>query len=111
MRDLALAQDFMSDNRGGTEASPMSATYDIRIAAKYGLSRSTLLFKIKVTNILQFGADLQWLSAFPGEAEVCYPPLTYLQPTGQMQVVKLGNITFTIYPKAGGGLRTSSVVS
>tara|TARA_B110001452_G_scaffold188767_1_gene159065 strand:+ start:358 stop:579 length:222 start_codon:yes stop_codon:yes gene_type:complete len=31
---------------------------------------------------LQYGADIQWLSAFPEEAEVLYPPLTYLQPTG-----------------------------
>ena len=26
--------------------------------------------------VLQYGADLQWISAFPGEAEVLYPPLT-----------------------------------
>ena len=32
------------------------------------------------------GADVQWLSAFPGEAEILYPPLTYLQPTGRSQV-------------------------
>ena len=31
---------------------------------------------------MQYGADLQWLSAFPSEAEVLYPPLSYLQPTG-----------------------------
>ena len=32
------------------------------------------------------GADVQWLSAFPGEAEILYPPLTYLKPTGRLQV-------------------------
>ena len=33
------------------------------------------------------GADVQWLSAFPGEAEVLYPPLTYLRPTGRRESV------------------------
>ena len=26
------------------------------------------------------GASLKWLSIYPGEDEVLYPPLTYLQP-------------------------------
>lgn len=86
----------MMDNRGGTEVSPMSTTSDIRIAAKYGVSGNSLLFKIKVNNVLQYGADLQWLSAFPGESEVCYPPLTYLQPSGKVQVIKVGETTFTV---------------
>ena len=30
----------------------------------------------QVDNFMQYGADLQWLSAFPAEAEVLYPPLT-----------------------------------
>ncbi|KAL3923801.1 MAG: hypothetical protein SGPRY_004112, partial [Prymnesium sp.] len=96
MRNLELAEDFLKENRGGTEIAPMSTTFDIRVAARYGLSQHTLLFKIKVTNILQFGADLQWLSAFPSEAEVVYPPLTYLQPTGKVQVVKVDHLTFTV---------------
>jgi hypothetical protein len=43
-------------------------------------------------------ADLQWLSAFPGEAEILFPPLTYLQPTGRIERVKLleGSVAFTI---------------
>ena len=31
---------------------------------------------------MERGAPLQWLSAFPGESEFLYPPLTYLKPTG-----------------------------
>lgn len=86
----------MKDNRGGTEVAPMSTTFDLHVATKYGVSQHTLLFKIKVSNLLQFGADLKWLSAFPNEAEVVYPPLTYLQPTGRMQMVKAGDLTFTV---------------
>ena len=34
---------------------------------------------------MHLGADLQWLSAFPDEAEILYPPLTYLKPTGKAE--------------------------
>ena len=36
---------------------------------------------------VQYGAELQWLSAFPDESEVLYPPLTYLRPTGNVSKV------------------------
>ena len=51
--------------------------------------------KLKVDNFMQYGAELQWLSAFPLEAEVLYPPLTYLQPTGRTQLVELRGFRFT----------------
>jgi len=96
MRNLGLAGEFMDELRGGTEVSPMSTTSDIRVAARYGISDCSLLFKIKVNNFVQYGAELGWVSAFPAEAEVCYPPLTYLQPTGAMQVVKVINKQLTV---------------
>ena len=34
-------------------------------------------------------ADLQWLSAFPNEAEILFPPLTYMQPNGKTQVIAI----------------------
>ena len=46
--------------------------------------------------IWQYGADLSWISAFPGEAEVCFPPLTYIQPTGRTQDVIVRNKKFHI---------------
>jgi hypothetical protein len=49
---------------------------------------------------LQMGADVQWLSAFPNEAEILYPPLTYLEPTGktdEISVIREGQTyTFNI---------------
>ena len=29
---------------------------------------------------MELGAELDWLSIYPGEKEVLYPPLTYLTP-------------------------------
>ena len=55
-----------------------------------------VLFMLKVNNFLQYGAELQWLSAFPGESEVLFPPLTYLQPTGRVQIVTVGSNNFKV---------------
>jgi len=45
---------------------------------------------------MQRGADLAFLSAFPGEAEVCFPPLTFLKPTGLKQAVALQTKVVTV---------------
>ena len=42
------------------------------------------------------GADLQFLSAFPGEAEIAFGPLTYLKPTGREQIVQVEGKQFTV---------------
>ncbi|KAL3921489.1 MAG: hypothetical protein SGPRY_004887 [Prymnesium sp.] len=96
MKNLKVADEFLANLRGGTEVAPMSTTSNFRVATKNGMSDDSLLFKIKASSFLQYGAELQWLSAFPGEAEVCYPPLTYLQPTGRLQLVKAGGKRFTV---------------
>ena len=87
--------------KGGTELAPMSTTTDLQVAAKYARSGTSLLFKITLDNFMQYGAELKWLSAFPNEEEVLYPPLTYLQPTGRVQPIKIGEgntlLTFMCY--------------
>ena len=42
------------------------------------------------------GADLQYLSAFPAEAEVLFPPLTFLRPTGVTTHKQFGLASFTV---------------
>ncbi len=74
----------------------MSTTTDIATAVSYSVSSESLIFKIVTSNGLQRGADLQWLSAFPTEAEILYPPLTYLQPTKRSQVIQVHNRRFTV---------------
>ena len=84
MKNVKVGDRFK--NEGGTELAPMSTTSDLDIAIKYGTcSTGSLIFKIQVPDALASGADLEWLSAFPTEAEVLYPPLTFLRPTGRMQ--------------------------
>ena len=84
MRNLDIADGFME--HGGTEKAFMSTTTDLKVAVRYCLSKSSLLFKIISPNFMTMGAELQWLSAFPNEKEILYPPLTYLKPTGRKQV-------------------------
>ena len=80
------------------QLAPMSTTTDIKTAVSYGVSTESLLFKIITENNLQRGADLQWLSAFPSEAEVLYPPLTFLQQTGpdRVQVIEVKGHRFKV---------------
>merc|ERR1712039_416346 len=96
---MKISEEFIADRQGGTELAPMSTTSNLEVAAKYASSGDSVLLKITLDNFMQYGADLQWLSAFPGEAEVLYPPLTYLQPTTkEPQVVELqSGSKFTVY--------------
>ena len=61
----------------------MSTTTDIRIAAGYAFKAKTekrVFFRIKVQSPMDKGADVSWLSAYPREKEVIYPPLSFMQP-------------------------------
>ena len=86
MRSMKATEEFMSE--GGTELAFMSTTRNLDVALHYSLSAESLIFKIMVTTFLSLGADIEWLSAFPTEAEIVYPPLTYLKPTGRIEKVK-----------------------
>jgi serine/threonine protein kinase len=71
-------------DEGGTELAPMSTTTDVSVAISYAVNkdtRSALLFRFVTRNNLERGADVQWLSMFPGESETLFPPLTFLQRT------------------------------
>ena len=47
---------------------------------EFALSKSPLLFKFVSNSFMSHGADISFLSVYPGEKEVLYPPLTYLRP-------------------------------
>ena len=78
MKNLMVTEDFMIT--GGSELGVMSTTKDTHTAADYGKSKDPLLFRIKVQTPMDMGADINWLSAFPEEFEVTYPPLSCIQP-------------------------------
>ena len=79
------------------QVAPMSTTTDLRVATSYSLhGNGSLLLKLKVSNFMQMGANLKWISAFPNEAEVLFPPLTYLHPTGRKQHIVVGKYSFDV---------------
>jgi len=85
LRNVALPAEFLQ--HGGSEKAPMSTTRDLSVAVQYSASGCAVLLKLVVEGFHQLGADLAFLSAFPGEKEVLYPPLTHLRPTGRSQKV------------------------
>ena len=104
MGELELfAQDFFRGMRGakleetsfelqgGTEFAPMSTTSDLDVALQYSSGATTrLIFKLLTSGLMDRGASLQYLSAFPDEVEYLYPPLTYLEPVhGQKETIKV----------------------
>ena len=68
MKDLDTSDEF--DRRGGTELAPMSTTTQLKVALEYSESSQSLLFKLKTDSFMGRGSSIQFLSAFPGEAEV-----------------------------------------
>mmetsp|Transcript_28835 Transcript_28835/g.78720 ORF Transcript_28835/g.78720 Transcript_28835/m.78720 type:complete len:123 (+) Transcript_28835:135-503(+) len=81
LKNVTVADAFL--HQGGTELAPMSTTSNLAVAVQYSLSPSSLILKLKTNSFMERGANLSWVSAFPAEAEVLFPPLTFLHPTGR----------------------------
>ena len=78
LKDLTISSHFMA--YGGSEIACMSTSESLNVIAGYAQSEAPLLFRIKVDSPMDRGASIQWLSVYPEEDEVLYPPLMYLQP-------------------------------
>lgn len=78
MKDLQITDEFILT--GGSEMACMSTTSEQKVAVEFALSKSPLLFKFVSKSFMSHGADISFLSVYPGEAEVLFPPLTYLRP-------------------------------
>jgi hypothetical protein len=75
---LALTADFMA--QGGTEFACMSTSANEATAANFAKAGANpMLFKYDTKNCADRGADVAFLSVYEGEAEVLYPPLTFLR--------------------------------
>eukprot|EP00667_Euglena_gracilis_P002377 EG_transcript_2377 len=97
MRDRTVSEDFML--KGGSELACMSTSSDLSVVASYARSKMPLLFRLKVDSPMELGADLRWLSAFPDEAEVLYPPLTFAKALFKQTIKGLqGGVVVTIKP-------------
>lgn len=78
MKNLQIAEEFV--RTGGTEMACMSTTSSPAVAQEFAESESPLLFKFVSKSFMSHGADISFLSVYPGEKEVLYPPLTYMRP-------------------------------
>jgi hypothetical protein len=94
-----VAEEFLK--QGGTEMACMSTTETQTVArtfAKVGEVDHPLLLKVQSTSLMDCGADIGWLSMYPEEKEVLFPPLTYLLPVGE-PVVEDGCTIITVQPR------------
>jgi len=94
MRNVEVIDGFKRE--GGTELAPLSATFDVAVAVRYAISEHAVLLRLRTRSSMERGADIAWISAFPSEAEVLFPPLVYLQPVGDESKVQLAGVNFRV---------------
>ena len=63
---------------------------------EYSASPRAVLLRLRTTNFMNFGPDISCLSAFPGEDEYLFPPLTYLSPTGVTETLEVDDAVFHV---------------
>ena len=64
-----------------------------------GSKSKKLIMKVVSKNFANRGADISFLSAFKSEAEVLYPPLTYLTYVGEhTETIEGEEVTFVSRP-------------
>ena len=85
LRDMQPSDSFLQ--HGGTGLAPMSTTTKLEAALLDSAAPTSLLFKLRTESFVERGASIQFLSAFPSEEEVLYPPLTFLRPTGKSTTI------------------------
>ena len=89
MIDLRVTDEFLEV--GGTEMSCMSTTSSKEVAADFAKKSKTspLLLKLSSNDFMSHGADISFLSVYPEEKEILYPPLTYLGPTRRERSIEV----------------------
>jgi len=90
MKDTVVIDPDKFRQEGGTELAPMSTTENKEVALRYANSERPLLFKFNAKG-MSMGVDISFLSVYPKEREVLYPPLTYLMARGAPEME--GNVT------------------
>ena len=78
VQGLSLTEKFVEN--GGTEFACMSTSASETTAAEFAKAgQNPMLFKYDTKNCADRGADIAYLSVYAHEAEVLYPPLTFLR--------------------------------
>lgn len=88
MKDLTISDAFMES--GGTEFACMSTTLVQDVAVDFAFSRAPMLLKLETKDFMSRGADITFLSVYPGESETLFPPLTFLRPIARETVAIKG---------------------
>mmetsp|Transcript_38330 Transcript_38330/g.120666 ORF Transcript_38330/g.120666 Transcript_38330/m.120666 type:complete len:1644 (-) Transcript_38330:81-5012(-) len=89
LKDLSLPQEFFTEDeygvRGGIEFAMMSTTRDKSVALQYVGTGTATVFEI-VYGAVDRGASIGFLSQYPDEDEILFPPLSFLEVVGQPRV-------------------------
>ena len=90
------AEFWMEDEygaKGGVEFGIMSTTTDKVVAIQYSShGRVPTIFEIEIGQVDR-GAELKWISQFPGEEEVVMPPLSNLEVIGAPYLTRFDGAT------------------
>jgi len=94
--------------KGGVERAFMSTTTNKDIALFYSEGKGTVA-EISVGRI-QIGGDMGWVSMYPGEKEITFPPFTCLETNGEPRVESTQFGEVIIFPlKANVNPKASTV--
>ena len=90
MKGMKLQDNFLQQGKGDTELAPMWTSRASRwrdaVLGLGELAAAAAAHKIFMVR----GPEITFLSAFPGEKEsFLFPPLTYLEPTGETQTLRV----------------------
>jgi len=101
MKSVVLPPNFL--NEGGVEIAPMSTTADLKVAVEYSMSNTSVLLRIATSSAVKRGVGVKWLSAFPAEEEILFPPLTHMQVSPLAQMLGSVDDTLSCLPPTGDG--------
>jgi hypothetical protein len=76
----------------------MSTTEDLAIVIRYARGDAhALILRLGISSFMTQGAHLSWLSCFPHEQQLLYPPLTLIRPLpGKRSWLRRGGTLFTV---------------
>ena len=63
---------------------------------QYSASPQAVLLQLRTEDFMTRGPSIAFLSAFPGEDEYLFPPLTYLSPTGETETLEVDAAVYHI---------------
>ena len=98
-RHQVLGEHVRGPRLGTHSPAPAAQRDPLRKCAR----SSSVLLKLETSSFMQRGADVSFLSAFPAEAEILFPPLTFLEPKSgddgkprKVEVVEEGGVRVAI---------------